>query len=227
MLRTIDSILKNPKLEGAPPGKFRIVGEDRWDHSRFVVGDYDTAAEALSSARAYTLEAAGGASDPGVADGYEVYDHQGRYFGGEQPLSDWWEANKLKGLPVADRKAAVAERFDLQPLLSRAANSLINAAGFDRASAICREAAASLGWQISAIHHFGGGETLLSLTHLVQCRTAAEPVVDVEFRMADHLGKIDWVETHAFVVLQGAPEPLLAKLTATVKDARQAFEASK
>ncbi len=222
-MRTIDSILTNKAtLEVAPPGKFRIVGEDRWDHSRFVAGDYDTAAEALSRARAYTLEAANGASDPSIADGYEVYDDQGRYFGGEQPLSDWWESKSLNA-SVADQAAAVAEHFDLVPLLNRGANALVNAGDFERASAVCREAAASLGCQISAVHHFGSGP----LTHLIRCRTAAGATVDVEFRMADHLGTIDWVEIQAFTLLRGDPEPLLAKLTAIVGDARKLLETSK
>ena len=226
-MRTIDSILKNQAtLEVAPPGKFRIVGEDRWDHSRFAAGDYDTAAEALSKARAYTLEAANGATDPSIADGYEVYDDQGRYFGGEQPRSDWWEAKSLKA-SVADQEAAVAEHFDLLPLLSRGANALVNAGDFERASAVCREAAASLGCQISAVHHFGGADQHLQLTHLIRCRTGGGPTVDVEFRMADHLGRIDWVEIQAFTLLQGAPEPLLEKLTAIVGDAKKLLETSK
>ena len=220
MLRTIDSILKNQGVsDGASPGKFRIVGEDRWDHSRFVVEEHDTAAEALSKARAYTLEDAGGASDPSIATVYEVYDDEGRYLGGEQPLRDWWKAKRLE-IPVIGREAVVAEHFELQPLLNRAGTSRIEMGDFDRASGVCREAAASLGWEIRAIDVFGAPDTSLP-THVVQCRTTTEPAADVEFRLAEVWGTIN-VEIQAFIVLRDAPEPLLEKLTTIVQDARQA-----
>ena len=55
----------------APPGKFRVVGVDTFDHTDWVDGDYDTREEALARAR----------SQGGEMLKTHVYDDQGRHIG--------------------------------------------------------------------------------------------------------------------------------------------------
>jgi len=70
----------------APPGKFRIVGinkfhppgEDDW-----IVDDFDTLEEPLSLARQKTQDASKLAIDSSIVEVYYVYDDKGVYKGGD------------------------------------------------------------------------------------------------------------------------------------------------
>lgn len=67
-------------------GKFRVLGVDRYSDEDWIVGEYDTAEEALRVARDGTKEAMPDASDASVATVYHAYTPDGRYLGG-----DVWE----------------------------------------------------------------------------------------------------------------------------------------
>jgi hypothetical protein len=70
----------------APPGKFRIMGIDRFEppgEGHFRYGDYDTLEEALKIARARTKGCAKYATDSSIAEVYYVYDDKGNYKGGD------------------------------------------------------------------------------------------------------------------------------------------------
>lgn len=62
----------------APPGKFRVLGVDRFDNEHYIVGDFDTMEEATSVAR---LRAKHPNGSPGLCDVYYVYDDTGAYLG--------------------------------------------------------------------------------------------------------------------------------------------------
>ena len=55
----------------APPGKFRVVGVDTFDHTDWVAGDFDTAEAALAHA----------AKSGGTMLKMHVYDDQGVHLG--------------------------------------------------------------------------------------------------------------------------------------------------
>lgn len=65
----------------APPGKYRVLGVDKFDGEHWVEGDYDTRAEAEAIAIAETADAVPLASDKSVATVYYVYDDTGKYLG--------------------------------------------------------------------------------------------------------------------------------------------------
>ena len=70
----------------APPGKFRIVGIDKFHppgEDDWIVGDYDTLEEALSLACQKTQDASKFATDSSIAEVYYVYDDKGVYKGGD------------------------------------------------------------------------------------------------------------------------------------------------
>jgi hypothetical protein len=76
---------KIPELK-APPGKFRIVGIDKFEppgEGHFVVDDYDTAEEALEIARKMTRDASKDSTSPSIATVYYVYNDKGQYLGGD------------------------------------------------------------------------------------------------------------------------------------------------
>lgn len=95
------SAFEPPEERIAPEGKYQILGIDRYkppgsDDAHWVVGDYDSQAEALRVAREKTREAGGFAMDASgqtasegseraraVATVYYVYDDEGRYLGGD------------------------------------------------------------------------------------------------------------------------------------------------
>jgi hypothetical protein len=70
----------------APPGKYRIIGVDRFEEvhgsGQWVVGDYDDRDAALALARQQTRENLALASSPEIATFFYVYDDNGRYLGG-------------------------------------------------------------------------------------------------------------------------------------------------
>ncbi len=70
----------------APPGKFRIVGIDKFHppgEDDWIDGDYDTLEEALSLARQKTQAASKYATDSSIATVFYVYDDRGVYKGGD------------------------------------------------------------------------------------------------------------------------------------------------
>jgi hypothetical protein len=65
----------------APPGKYRVLGVDKFANEHWIKGDYDTRAEAEAVAVTETAEAAPHASDKSIATVYYVYDDTGKYLG--------------------------------------------------------------------------------------------------------------------------------------------------
>jgi hypothetical protein len=65
----------------APQGKVRVVGVDLFDHTDYLVGDYDTSAEASSIADVHNKKRASSMSDI-----YYVYDDQGNYIRGNEAV---------------------------------------------------------------------------------------------------------------------------------------------
>jgi hypothetical protein len=75
----------DPNRLKAPPGKFRILGIDKFPfpNEDWIKGDYDSLEEALSLARKLTKEASKDSTDPSIATVYYVYDDKGVYRGGD------------------------------------------------------------------------------------------------------------------------------------------------
>ena len=67
----------------APPGKFRVLGIDKFSHEHWIVGDYATAEEALRVARQRTRQESEFATSKSIATVYYAYDDQGKYLGGD------------------------------------------------------------------------------------------------------------------------------------------------
>ena len=70
----------------APPGKFRIVGIDKFHppgQDDWIEGNYDSLEEALRLARQWTQEASKDSTDSSIATVFYVYDDKGVYKGGD------------------------------------------------------------------------------------------------------------------------------------------------
>jgi len=75
----------------APPGKFRVLGVDKYDGTDWIEGDYDSRESALRIARKKTDEAKKNIVTSGSREmaGYNIatvfyaYDEQGGYLGGD------------------------------------------------------------------------------------------------------------------------------------------------
>lgn len=76
----------DPNRLKAPPGKFRILGIDKFHppgEDDWVHGDYDSLDEALRIARHLTKDASKDSTSPDIATVYYVYDDKGSYMGGD------------------------------------------------------------------------------------------------------------------------------------------------
>jgi hypothetical protein len=75
----------DPNRLKAPPGKFRILGIDKFQPpgEDWVHGDYDSLEEALSLARKLTKDASKYSTSPDIATVFYVYDDKGVYKGGD------------------------------------------------------------------------------------------------------------------------------------------------
>lgn len=75
-------LARSDKLK-ALPGKFIVVGVDKFSYADWLEGTYDTAEQALKVARSKTNREKPLATDHSVATVYYVYDDQGKYLGGD------------------------------------------------------------------------------------------------------------------------------------------------
>lgn len=67
----------------APPGKFRVLGIDKYSGEDWIQGDFDLETVAVLEARRLTFEAKPSASHHSVATVYYAYDDRGIYLGGD------------------------------------------------------------------------------------------------------------------------------------------------
>jgi len=67
----------------APPGKYRILCVDKFDHEHTIYRDYDSKDEALEIAIRKTKESVEQVGDYSIATVYYVYDDQGNFIGGK------------------------------------------------------------------------------------------------------------------------------------------------
>jgi hypothetical protein len=65
----------------APKGKFRVVGVDLFDHTDYLVGDYDQRKIAFATADGHNKRRRNNLSDV-----YYVYDDEGKYLRGNEAV---------------------------------------------------------------------------------------------------------------------------------------------
>ena len=66
----------------APPGKFRVIGIDKWDNSDWLVGDFDSLDAAKEGALKAQKENAYAGSDKEHIGTHYIYNDRGNFLGG-------------------------------------------------------------------------------------------------------------------------------------------------
>jgi len=71
------------ELRKSGAGKYKVIGIDKFDGEDWVHAEYDSAEEALKTARELTRDAMSSASDASIATVYYAYAPSGKYLGGD------------------------------------------------------------------------------------------------------------------------------------------------
>jgi hypothetical protein len=71
------------ELRKSEAGKYKVIGIDKFDGGDWVHAEYDSAEEALKTARELTRDAMSSASDASIATVYYAYTPSGKYLGGD------------------------------------------------------------------------------------------------------------------------------------------------
>lgn len=79
----LENLVRIEDLRRSDNGKYRVIGVDKFDSQDFLLGEYDSAKDALRVAREKTRESMDYASDHSVATVFYAYSPDGRYLGGD------------------------------------------------------------------------------------------------------------------------------------------------